>query len=40
MELLGAFPADRLPAGLSEQVLADVRRRDPQYFLFRNLDSL
>jgi hypothetical protein len=40
MELLATFPADQLPAGLAEQVLADVRKRDPQYFLFQNLDSL
>lgn len=40
MELLTTLPAESLPAGTAEEVLADVRRRDPQYFLFQNLDAL
>jgi hypothetical protein len=40
MELLATFPADKLPPNLSAEVLADVQRRDPQYFLVQNLDSL
>ena len=40
MDLLSTIPADRVPADLAEKVLADARRRDPQYFLFQNLDSL
>ena len=40
MELLATFPADKLPANLSAKVLADARRRDPGYFLYKELDSL
>jgi hypothetical protein len=40
MELLTTFPADKLPANLSAEVLADARRRDPNYFLYKELDSL
>jgi hypothetical protein len=40
MELLPNFPADVLPEGVAEKTLADIRRRDPEYFLFRDLNSL
>lgn len=39
MDLLKLIPPDKVPAGVAEQALADVRARDPYYFLFRNADS-
>ena len=40
MELLRTIPADKLPADIPDKVLAAARRRDPQYFLYQNLNSL
>ena len=40
MDLLKNFPAGTLPADISAPVLAEAKRRDPAYFLYRDLDAL
>lgn len=40
MELLRTFPPDRLPEGIADTALAEARKRDPAYFLYRDLNAL